>query len=493
MSRLFFRGCVVFLLLACSGQNRTARSEKIQDSPSEAAELKLPDWSPVHQFYGVYMKGQKVGWAENILGLDSGGLVKFSQKMTLKIAREAAVLTVIWSDTSWYEPVIGGRLVKSRVHESSGAAGGVTYEGELKDDKFQIRTTVDGNVQIDTVAVSKSRVEQVISLLWIRQMLAAKLNEAVVMHHFNYRKQKDEVMKSTIVSRSKTRLHGVLVTILDIKTHMPEDNLTMIGRGTLDGQLLEMQVGPMFRMLLEDKAVAQDISAGTPDMFASATINLNTPLGSDPVLSLRLKVSGAPAGSIPGDGRQSVNGAVIQIERRSHTDTPLSDLSADKRSAYLESTAFIDHKHVAIRALADRAKDVAPPLKRVKRINALVHKVLSYTLETAPESASAILKMGRGDCSEYARLTVAALRASGFPAREISGVAYLGDATPGLGYHAWVEVYVDGRWFPMDPTWNQVPVDASHVTLAHGKSTSFAGLVGGIKATVQSINGRDIP
>jgi len=493
MNRSLCFGFSLLLLLACSEAPRSARTEKTPLTAPVVAAKVLPAWSPVHQFYGVYMKGQKVGWAEETIALDSDGLVKFAQQITMKIGRAGAVMTLDWSETTWFEAVPGGQLVKSRVNESLGTAGRVQYEGERQGNQFQIRTVVDGNEQVNKVPIPKRRVEEVIPSLWIQRMLAAKPDESVIAHQFNYKTRQDEVMESSIVSRSKTRLHGVPVTILEIKTVLPSDNLTMVGRGTEDGQMLEMQVGPMFRMLLEDKAVAQDISAATPDMFASAMIQLNTPLGSAPVRSLTLKVSGVPEDAIPSDGRQWVDGSVVQVFQRTHGDTPTSELSEEKRSKYLESSAFIDHQNHAIRALADRAKSVDSPLKRVKRINALVFRALRYTLETAPESASAILAMGRGDCSEYARLAVAVLRASGFPAREVSGIAYLGDASPGLGYHAWVEVYLDGRWFPMDPTWNQVPIDASHVTLSRGSSTSFAGLVGSMKATVQSINGRVIP
>ena len=60
-------------------------------------------------------------------------------------------------------------------------------------------------------------------------------------------------------------------------------------------------------------------------------------------------------------------------------------------------------------------------------------------------------------------LFVALCRAEGVPAREVSGLMYAGDQLGAFGGHAWAEVALDGRWVSADPTWNQFPVDATHI------------------------------
>ena len=42
---------------------------------------------------------------------------------------------------------------------------------------------------------------------------------------------------------------------------------------------------------------------------------------------------------------------------------------------------------------------------------------------------------------------------------------YMGDDVKSFGGHAWDEVVLDGKWVPVDPTWNETEVDATHVTL----------------------------
>ncbi|MEC9285355.1 MAG: hypothetical protein VYC36_05215, partial [Pseudomonadota bacterium] len=50
-------------------------------------------------------------------------------------------------------------------------------------------------------------------------------------------------------------------------------------------------------------------------------------------------------------------------------------------------------------------------------------------------------------------------------AKTIVGLAY--DADNGVfAKHAWNEIAVDGLWIPVDPTWNQVRADATHLRLS---------------------------
>jgi transglutaminase-like putative cysteine protease len=58
-----------------------------------------------------------------------------------------------------------------------------------------------------------------------------------------------------------------------------------------------------------------------------------------------------------------------------------------------------------------------------------------------------------GVCRDFAHLAIALLRALNYPARIVTGVDY--GADPGLGppdFHAYVEVFLNGRWYLFDPT-----------------------------------------
>jgi transglutaminase-like putative cysteine protease len=79
---------------------------------------------------------------------------------------------------------------------------------------------------------------------------------------------------------------------------------------------------------------------------------------------------------------------------------------------------------------------------------------------------------GQGVCQDMAQLTVSLMRASGLPARYVSGYLHPDPkAEPGstaVGQsHAWVE-YWAGSWTPLDPT-SGTPVGERHVVVARGR------------------------
>jgi transglutaminase-like putative cysteine protease len=71
-----------------------------------------------------------------------------------------------------------------------------------------------------------------------------------------------------------------------------------------------------------------------------------------------------------------------------------------------------------------------------------------------------------GNCQTHARLYTALARAAGIPTRFVSGLVYLDGK--GFLYHSWAESLLDGRWVPIDPTYDQVPADPTHLKLLEG-------------------------
>lgn len=119
-----------------------------------------------------------------------------------------------------------------------------------------------------------------------------------------------------------------------------------------------------------------------------------------------------------------------------------------------------------IAALASAvAQDTTSPLNRAEALIHFVHEYLVYEDLQHIQSVSETLSRRRGDCSEFAELFTTLARAARLPAKTIVGLAY--DADNGVfAKHAWNEIAVDGLWIPVDPTWNQVRADATHLRLS---------------------------
>jgi len=152
---------------------------------------------------------------------------------------------------------------------------------------------------------------------------------------------------------------------------------------------------------------------------------------------------------------------------------------------YLAATVHLESDHPEIRKKA--AKVTAGAASPMERVQGLTRWVSDEVKDEAVESFSAleVLHTRKGECQAHSMLYAAMARAVGIPTRIVGGIVYAG----GLGflYHSWAESYLDG-WIAVDPTFNQVGVDATHIKLVEGPSwTSLIPLgkvVGRIKATV---------
>jgi transglutaminase-like putative cysteine protease len=97
-------------------------------------------------------------------------------------------------------------------------------------------------------------------------------------------------------------------------------------------------------------------------------------------------------------------------------------------------------------------------------------------------SAEQVLAQRTGDCTENSLLFVAMARAVGIPARQAVGLLYHRRPRPSFSWHAWAEIHDGRQWISVDPSWDEVYVDAAHVklgdSLAETGDRSWVILVG---------------
>lgn len=125
-----------------------------------------------------------------------------------------------------------------------------------------------------------------------------------------------------------------------------------------------------------------------------------------------------------------------------------------KGDIYLKSTYYIN---VDSPKLAQYVKmiDQSDPLEMVNTILILVNHFM-LTFDAAQEAegntrmltTDAVIEKGKGVCQHYASLVVALCRAKNISARIIRGYV-LGEN--GYFDHAWVEVYINNSWLPLEP------------------------------------------
>lgn len=120
------------------------------------------------------------------------------------------------------------------------------------------------------------------------------------------------------------------------------------------------------------------------------------------------------------------------------------------------------------RELTEWSQHLSLPEDRLKKAEQIMHEVnglLTYKSGSTDIYTTAVqaFLQREGVCQDYAHIMLALCRYQGIPARYAAGLIL------GEGYtHAWVEVYIDGRWQGMDPT-NDCYADNTYIKLADGR------------------------
>lgn len=129
--------------------------------------------------------------------------------------------------------------------------------------------------------------------------------------------------------------------------------------------------------------------------------------------------------------------------------------------------------HRRIQNIVQKALGAGTTDTLAQRLLSAAHDALQYAEDNPAGGVLRALDRGFGECTDFADLLTTLARASQIPARTVFGLAYRDGSRPGFMYHAWNELYLDDRWVPMDPTWNQTQVDATHIPLSDQQSAAI--------------------
>ncbi|MBM4271579.1 MAG: transglutaminase domain-containing protein [Deltaproteobacteria bacterium] len=146
-------------------------------------------------------------------------------------------------------------------------------------------------------------------------------------------------------------------------------------------------------------------------------------------------------------------------------ETAGEPLNSRDRYRYLAPSHHIEADHPEIKMAA--GETVRGATSAHEKVERLVRWVSREIKDEAVDSFSAleVLHSRKGECQAHTMLYAAMARAAGIPTKLVGGLVYM----DGMGflYHSWAESYING-WVPVDPTFNQVGVDATHIKLVEG-------------------------
>ena len=180
-----------------------------------------------------------------------------------------------------------------------------------------------------------------------------------------------------------------------------------------------------------------------------------------------------------GEGRIVVRtGTAVQPSR-----VPLANATKD---AYLKPADKIE---AAAPEILAKVREIAKDKKDTKDIaQALSAWTSDWLKDTLEDGGSALvsLKDRTGNCQSHARLYTALARTAGIPTRFVSGLVY--QQGKGFLYHSWAESLLGDRWVAVDPTYNQLPADPTHLKFFEGHTQEdmapIIAIIGRIKIGV---------
>jgi hypothetical protein len=447
--------------------------------------------------YGVYVNKKKTGWEveEFKLGTHEG--------------KEVAVYTV----HSYIALTVLGK--KSVTEERSTTCYELTGEGKIlyarvqsTEDKVEtVRTAVrQGDGMLLTTRTPRRKAERKVPVprdtLLLQRKLEAWLQgppkKGDRFVNYSVMWEADDVDQKEVYTfqEKKSILWGGVPTDAYFVQSVSQDGTRTDAELRADGKPFVGRTGGLLEIRMEKEVVARALDGGAIDLVAAAAIPVDQDLG-DPekVDRLVLSVSGLEDFVLPQSHRQRVlprkDGLYLELSRDFRVTKPVPLVEEDRRK-FLRATPTIQADHEEVRRTARKVVGAEKdPVKAAGLLVKWVYKSLRKSYSANADNALTVLDNKAGDCTEHALLFVALARAVGLPAREVGGVAFVEGDKPLFGWHAWAEVYDGTQWVSVDPTWNQVYVDATHLKLSEG-SQDFAwiNVAGKLKMKVVEVKKR---
>lgn len=174
----------------------------------------------------------------------------------------------------------------------------------------------------------------------------------------------------------------------------------------------------------------------------SVTLNLPARMAPDSLGNRFVKIT------IPGLAPHETR--MVRMITALRTDSQAPIAAPDPR--YLNAEPYIESKSADMAGLAKRLGKNTPLATARAVFFHVGKKIRRLPYDPGLHGADWCLAHEAGDCTEMAILATALCRASGIPARTLTGFVVNGDSVvTQKGLHNWAEAFINGRWILLDP------------------------------------------
>lgn len=421
-------------------------------------------------WFGLYMNGQKIGFAKSSVDSMDDASVRFLQDVTFRLNMVGMQQEMKALTTRRYSEE--GKLlsVEETVEDITGTS---RYVATVTDQGIELSTTIGGKTVQKMLPAPRETLQDAIkSMEMIKRGPAT--GETFTYYLFEPMFGKELEAVSEVLGTEERVLDGVTTKIYKVKTVLQPMGMESIAYLTEAGEPLEDHIGGMMTMRVEPEEIAKDVKFQNDTIVSNAAMVKSTIRNARARESLKLRISGPlTEDQLFNDARQTFtrDGDAWLFEGRlakapaSSVKVPIATGEAAqwvKPTLYVQSDdeRLIEKAH----AIVGEEKDA---LKIVDKLATWVSQNMEPTFSARLSNSLEVLDSLEGDCTEHSVLFVGLARAAGVPAREVAGLIYADAPKPGFYFHQWATVWV-GEWMDVDPTFHQTYADATHIKLSEG-------------------------
>lgn len=432
------------------------------------------------RYYGIWFNEQRIGYAVEILQ---------PQGEDFTLRQEARLLLNVLESTQPIDMVLEARLsdkllLRNFVFRFTSPFSTMAAEGTVDGNRVAFRLDTGQATISDTVTLSEPPLLVINDRGYLLDALT-KPGQKIKVPSFDPLTLAGRESIVTYHGREKILVRGRL----QLLHHFSERAAGMrINFWTDDrGRIVTEQSPAGFRFIAEPEFRARDIVRSGTELLAAVAVpfsgeppaadaaNVTYRLDMPPDLDFRLD-----------GGRQQYVGGLLRITRENvPQQAERTGGFPCARDEYLEPSRFVqsDSGEIAARAAAIVGGETDSAV-RVRLLARWVHDNLEKRPVIGLPDALTTLKTGKGDCNEHAVLFAALARALGIPTAIAAGVALQHGA---FYYHAWNEVCLEGQWYSLDTTTDQLPADLFHIRFGRGdleEQLRIGGLLGNLRIEI---------
>lgn len=433
----------------------------------------------------VLFDGRKVGWSLTEREVDADGAVRSAEVMSLELMRDGISVRMRSDEQTWesaegtplrFESTVqtaGQRLHYSGQREADGRfAVRIESAGQISERKVQLAPDAlffEGQRRRLTQAIEKGE-----SLVVINAFVPSLLDSITIETSFKGKRQVE-------LMHGEERLNRVQQLVrfpdgpVEVKAYVDD---------SFDAKRISMDLMGMRAELLSCEQSCAEAPNQPIDFLDRLVVAAPQRLKArDLQAALRFEVQ-VPEGEVlpPGLGHQRVRR--LAADRIELIVDPERGEAAEAAAVarFLEPSQWVQSDSALIVDLAKRAiGDATDPREQMRRAEDFVREyIFGKTLSVGYASALEVATSRQGDCTEHALLLAALARASGIPARVVTGLAYVQNfqgRSDVFVPHAWIEAHVDGQWRGYDAALHGF--DSGHLALSVGDGDPvryFAGV-----------------